>query len=135
MSYKFSISQEKKMKHTHTLGSLLLLVMLSLFFPINAQADNYPTKVGEKLGNGVANVVTGVAEIPKTMMITGHEKGAAYGMTAGFFIGIVHMLGRTLSGAVDIATFVVPTTPIVNPAYIWDDFDKETSYTPMRMRD
>lgn len=115
--------------------TFLLIAILFLLFPINAQASSYAAKVGEKLGNGVANVVTGVVEIPKTMMVTGNEKGVAYGMTSGFFIGIVHMFGRTLSGAVDIVTFVVPTTPMVEPAYIWDDFDKETSYTPMRMRD
>lgn len=113
----------------------LALVILCLLFPLNAQASDYPAKIGEKLGNGVANVVTGVAEIPKTMMVTGQKKGTTYGMTAGFFIGIVHMLGRTLSGAVDIATFLVPTTPIVNPPYIWDDFNKETTYSAWRMRD
>ncbi len=115
--------------------SFLMPAILCLLFSINAQASDYPVKIGEKLGTGVANVVTGVAEIPKTMMVTGHQKGAAYGMTAGFFIGIVHTLGRTLSGALDIVTFLVPTTPVVNPPYIWDDFDKETTYTKWRMRD
>lgn len=118
----------------HTFRLFLLVAALCWLFPMNAQAGEYPARVGEKLGNGVANVVTGVAEIPKTMMITGHQHGAAYGMTAGFFTGLVHMIGRTLSGAVDIATFFVPTTPMVDPAYIWDDFDRETRYAAPRMR-
>ena len=114
--------------------TIALLVVLFLLLPGMAMASDYPVKVGEKLANGVANAVTGVVEIPKTMMVTGRKKGATYGMTAGFFIGIVHTLGRSLTGALDIATFLVPTTPIINPAYVWDDFDRETTYTAWRMR-
>ncbi len=68
------------------------------------------------------------------MMVTGHKHGAPYGLTAGFFIGIVHTIGRTVTGAIDIATFLVPTTPIVKPTYIWDDFDRETTYAAAKMR-
>jgi len=113
---------------------LILSIMFSLS-PNLAMAHEYPAQVGEKLGTGIVNVITGVGEIPKTMMISGREKGATYGMTAGFFTGIVHMLGRTLSGAVDIVTFVVPTTPMVKPPFIWDDFHHtETSYELWKMR-
>lgn len=114
--------------------SLLAPAILCLSLSFNAQADTYPEKAGEKLATGVANVITGVAEIPKNMMITSHKKGTIYGVTAGFFVGLVHTIGRTLSGAVDIVTFVVPTTPIIKPTYIWDDFDRETTYTTWRMR-
>jgi hypothetical protein len=51
-------------------------------------------------------------------------------MTAGFMTGIVHMLGRTLSGALDLATFMIPTRPIVRPDLIWKNFNTETSYNP-----
>lgn len=113
----------------------ILLVSLALaLISSGALANDYPTKVGEKLGTGVANAVTGFVEIPKTMIITGHNKGATYGLTAGFFTGLVHAVGRSVSGAIDIATFMVPTTPIVTPAYIWDDFDRETNYTAAKMR-
>ncbi len=110
--------------------SLPILLALFFFVPYIAMAQSYPTKVGEKLGNGIANVVTGVVEIPKTMIITSQKRGPAYGMTAGFMTGIVHMLGRTLSGAVDLATFMIPTRPLVNPDYIWNNFNRETSYNP-----
>jgi len=108
----------------------LPLILFALFFfaPYVAMAESYPAKVGEKLGNGIVNVVTGVIEIPKTMMVTSHAKGPAYGATAGFMTGIVHMLGRTLCGALDLATFMIPTRPLVNPGYIWNNFDRETSY-------
>lgn len=113
---------------------LFLLFLLIVLLPTSAMANDYPVKVGEKLGTGIANVVTGVAEVPKTMMITGRKKGATYGMTAGFFIGMIHMAGRLFTGALDIATFPVPTTPIPNPTFIWDDFDRETTYNTWRMR-
>lgn len=114
----------------------LLSVTLVIFFlsSQSAMAQNYPTKIGEKLGTGIANVVTGVVEVPKTMMVTGRQKGATYGMTAGFFTGLVHMVGRLGTGALDIATFLVPTTPIPQPAHIWDDFDRETTYKAWEMR-
>ncbi len=116
-----------------TLRIFLLLAAVS-FLPNSAMADNYSTKVGEKLGNGIANAVTGFVEIPKTMIITGRRHGATYGMTAGLFTGLFHSVGRSLAGALDIATFPVPTTPIVQPNYVWDNFDRETTYTEWRMR-
>jgi len=113
---------------------LLILSVLFFFSPYVVMAHEYPTKIGEKLGNGVANIVTGFVEIPKTMIVTSRSDGIAYGMTNGFFVGLVHAVGRTVSGAIDVATFVVPTTPLVEADYIWQDFDKETTYTAPHMR-
>lgn len=107
---------------------LLMLFALSFAAPHTAMAQSYPEKVGEKLGNGLANIVTGVAEIPKTVMATSRTHDPAYAATAGFMTGIVNMLGRTLLGAVDLATFMVPTRPLVSPDYIWRNFDQETRY-------
>jgi len=111
-----------------TLKVLPILFALSFFIPHAAMAYGYPDKIGEKLGNGLANVVTGVAEIPKTIMIVSREKGPAYGATVGFMTGTVHMLGRTLLGALDLVTFMIPTESLVKPDYIWNHFDRETTY-------
>ncbi len=108
----------------------LLLFTLLFFTPYQAMAHSYPAKVGEKLGVGIANVVTGPMEVPRTMMITTRNRGAGYGMTAGFMTGIVHMLGRTLSGALDLATFMIPTRTIVKPDLVWKNMHTETSYDP-----
>ncbi len=108
--------------------TVLIIAALGLFTPYSANASTYPARMGTKLGNGLANVVTGFVEIPKTIMVTGRSNGFAYAATAGFMTGIVHMLGRTLSGASDIAIFMIPTKPIVQPDYVWDNFSKETSY-------
>ncbi len=103
-----------------------IIAVLSVSY--NASASSYPARLGAKLGNGLANAVTGIAEIPKTIMVSNRKEGVAYAATAGVITGMVHMVGRTLSGAYDLVTFMIPTKPIVTPDYIWDDFDKETSY-------
>ena len=111
------------------LKSLLILSMLILFSPHAVMAENYPAKAGQKLGNGIANVATGVVEIPKTIVIISRSEGIAYGVPAGILMGIMQMVGRTLHGALDVATFMVPTQPLVTPDYIWKDFNKETTYS------
>lgn len=110
------------------LSKMLLALVLLFCTPYLAMAHGYPGKIGEKLGVGIANVVTGPMEIPKTMMITTGTRGPGYGMTVGFMTGIVQMLGRTLSGALDLATFMIPTRSIVKPELIWNNFNTETSY-------
>lgn len=112
----------------------LIFITILLFLPQISMAHSYPAKVGEKLSTGVANMVTGIAEIPKTMMVTGRREGATYGMTAGFFTGLVHMMSRTLTGALDVVTCFIPTTPIVHTQYIWEDFNRETTYNAWKIR-
>lgn len=115
--------------------SLLVLSALCFLSPQVALAngatgDSYPEKIGEKLGTGIVNVVTGFVEIPKNIAIESKENGAAYGLTIGFITGIVHSVGRTLTGALDVATFMIPTKPLINPDLVWKDFNKKTDYDP-----
>lgn len=116
------------------LHALLVIFAMFLATPNLVFANQYPDKVVEKLGNGLANTVTGVAEIPKTMIIVGNRDGVIHGMTVGFITGIAYAVGRSLSGAFDIATFFIPTTPFVKPRFIWDDFNRETSFVEAHMR-
>ena len=111
-----------------TLNTLLILFSLCFITPYDAAASTYPARMGLKLGNGLANAVTGVAEIPKTIMVSNRAHGPAYAASAGFVTGLFNMLGRTLGGALDIATFMIPTKPIVQPDFIWQNFNKETTY-------
>lgn len=113
---------------------LFVLLLMALSISGTAVASQYPDKVVEKLGNGLANAVTGVGEIPKTVTIISRRDGIVQGMTIGFLTGIVNTVGRTLSGAFDIATFLIPTTPFVKPAFIWDDFNRETTFVEAHMR-
>lgn len=117
-----------------TIQTIFIVFIVFLATPNLVLADQYPDKVVEKLGNGLANAVTGVVEIPKTITIVGNRDGVIHGMTVGFMMGLVNTVGRSLSGAFDIATFLIPTTPFVKPNYIWDDFNRETTFVEARMR-
>lgn len=114
--------------------ALLILSALFFFSPPAAMAghsaktESYAAEAGEKLGNGIANVATGFLELPKTMILTSRSEGPAYGMTIGLLTGVLHTVGRTLFGVVDVATFLFPTGTSVKPEVIWEDFNKETTY-------
>lgn len=109
---------------------LFVLIIGCLLVPEASWAnESYLAKVGEKFGLGVMNVATGWMEIPKTVYVTTSNEGLAYGVSAGFFKGIAHTFGRTLGGTLEIATFIIPTKPMINPPMIWENFDKETTYS------
>lgn len=115
----------------HTL--LLATVMLAVSAPAahaaaQDESRSYASTAGEKLGIGIINTATGWVEIPKTMIVTTHKDGIAMGLSGGLIKGVAHTLGRTALGVVDLATFVIPTKPMVQPKVVWQDFDKETSY-------
>ncbi|MDH5552601.1 MAG: exosortase system-associated protein, TIGR04073 family [Nitrosomonas sp.] len=107
-----------------------LSLMLSMLFLFSSQAaaDSYFSKSGEKLVSGVTNVATGFVELPKNVILKSQQEGVVYGVTAGLVTGIMHSVGRTVIGALDIVTFIIPTNPSVNPHYVWQDFSRETTY-------
>jgi putative exosortase-associated protein (TIGR04073 family) len=111
--------------------SLLVISALAFLSPQAAMAhsEGYVTHVADKLLLGITNTATGWMELPKTIMITGQKEGIIYGATTGVLAGLMHVVGRTAFGIMDVATFIIPTDPIVNPGYIWEDFGKETSYS------
>lgn len=118
------------------LKPVLVVSILCLFFSQSAMAytanspasESYSYASGEKLVSGLANVVTGVAEIPKSLIIYTRDNGVGYGVTVGLAAAIMHTVGRTLFGALDVVTFMLPTGPTVSPSFIWNDFSTETSY-------
>ena len=112
------------------LQSLLLVSVLLATAAANAaeQDGNYVSRVSEKLGEGLVNVGTGFVEIPKNIYITGEQQGWAVGVPIGFVKGVAQMLGRTGAGVLGIATFYIPTKPVVQSPLVWENFDKETSY-------
>src|SRR5687768_13233377 len=82
------------------LKPLLILSALLFFSPQAAMAHSFAEGVGDKLAHGLANTVTGIGEIPKNIILETNHKGLGYGLTTGLFTGIVHGVGRTLTGAV-----------------------------------
>lgn len=107
------------------------LSAIVLFSP-NSQAEDsgisYPAKIGGKFGIGLINTVTGIVEIPKTMMAVSENEGIGMGMSMGFVKGMTNLVGRTLTGIVDVVSFPIPTKPMVSPAVVFQDFGQETTY-------
>lgn len=95
------------------------------------QYRSYGGKVGHKALNAFANLTTGVLEIPKNIINTTNKSNIIYGAVGGLFKGMVHTAGRIGVGITDLITIPLPTKPIAQPAYIWDDFDVDTTYGPV----
>ena len=109
----------------------LLMIAAALFFftAQTAHAQSYQNIMGEKFVSGIANVATGVVELPKNIVLTSQEKGIPYGMTIGVVSGVAHTIGRTVVGLMDVITFMIPTGPSsVQPQYVWNSFSRETTY-------
>jgi len=102
------------------------------FPPVNdtndPQQQSFGQKGNNKALNAFANLTTSTLEIPKNIINTMNQSNFFYGVFGGFLKGLVNTLGRTGCGIVDLITLPLPTQPIVYPAYIWDDFDVDTTY-------
>ncbi|ADE13824.1 conserved hypothetical protein [Nitrosococcus halophilus Nc 4] len=106
---------------------LLFFLLFGVASPTLAE-EGYGERVGEKLGRGLVNVATGWVEIPKNIVNTSQDSNVGIGVTWGLVKGIGHTLGRTLVGAGELATFFVPTSEIIHPPYIFEDFHRDTTY-------
>ena len=76
-----------------------------------------------KLGRGMANLLTGVAELPLQMERTARTDGQLAGATVGTLRGVGYAIGRTLAGGFEIVTFLLPNptggyTPLMYPEYL-----------------
>ena len=60
-----------------TLKTLLVLFSFCILTPHIASASTYPDRMGTKLGNGMANIATGIVEIPKAIINGNRKNGAA----------------------------------------------------------
>ncbi len=92
---------------------------------------SYGSKVGNKALNAFANLTTSVVEIPKNIINTTNKSNIIYGAVGGLFKGLIHTAGRIGVGVTDLITIPLPTKPIAQPAYIWDNFDVDTTYGPV----
>lgn len=95
-----------------------------------ARHRSYGEKIGGKAANAFANMTTAPLEIPKNMINTSNKSNVFYGIVGGMFKGVINTAGRLAVGIFDLVTLPVPTVPIAQPAYIWDDFGVDTTYGP-----
>jgi putative exosortase-associated protein (TIGR04073 family) len=102
--------------------------------PSPARATDYrsvegssPQEVVDAMANkvvrGIANVATGWLELPKQIYLTVKEDGVAKGIFVGPLRGMGMTLVRTVSGAGETLTFMIPYPgffdPYFEPAYVW----------------
>lgn len=79
-----------------------------------------------KLGRGVINTVTCLAETPAGIYRVSKDKGEVVGVTLGFVEGLVTSFLRGASGIFDMVTFIIPPydRPLMQPEYALDSFEK-----------
>ncbi|MBY0473432.1 MAG: exosortase system-associated protein, TIGR04073 family [Nitrosomonas sp.] len=125
-----------------SISKFALVVSLSFLFSSQVMADkeiienSYFSKAGLKLLSGIANVATGWVELPKNIHLTGQKDTPASGLTIvtlGVFQGAWYTINRTGCGVVDLVTFMIPTNPLVDPIFVWNDFLRETEFNGYQM--
>ncbi len=131
-------------KNNLTFLSLVITGLLFAFSP-SSYADMYETAknttytdstelptygqvVGTKTLSSLVNLTLGWIEIPKNIRNTTNESNIFFGVFGGGVKGIINTAGRFGVGLADLLTFPLPTKPIANPIYVWDDFNVDTVY-------
>jgi len=99
-----------------------------LSFGAIASADDYGSQAAAKFSRGIINLTTGWLEAPKNISNESRKSNAVVGLTYGAVKGSMHTVGRTAAGALDTATFFIPSKSIVHSDRVWDDFNTETTY-------
>ncbi|WP_305906517.1 exosortase system-associated protein, TIGR04073 family [Methylomarinum sp. Ch1-1] len=115
--------------NTHPHLSIIFAALMALSSTVVADdQDSYADKVGRKALNGFANLTTSTLEIPKNIINTTNQSNVAYGFVGGTAKGILNTVGRMMVGLTDLITAPLPTKQFIHPAYVWDDFDADTTY-------
>lgn len=98
----------------------LLLLSLLLAAPFSGRADlQLPPKptMMEKLGRGIANVTLAASELLDSNYELLQEKGPTYAYTVGIARGVSRVIMDTGVGAIEVATFFIPTKSMKMPAH------------------
>ncbi len=105
---------------------VLVVLTLCLVIPSTSNADEagYPVRAVSKFSRGIMNIVMCPIEIPVNFFKEGkrasdEDVNAAYtigGLMTGLITGTGYMIARAGSGVWDVATFVWPTEPLMEPA-------------------
>ncbi len=110
---------------------VLLLIMMIACSPMSfamcpfcqkAQSDKYAESAFGKLGRGLTNTAFGWFELFRQPAINENA-------WEGVGRGVVHAFGRTGSGILEVATFLIPQAeiPLPDPACAMDMFHKSSA--------
>jgi putative exosortase-associated protein (TIGR04073 family) len=91
---------------------------------------SYGEKVGDKTKNGLTNITTSWLEVPKSIInnTNAEDSNIIFGLVGGVIEGVLNTAGRTTAGVADLVTAPLATKPIIQPRYIWEDFDEISTY-------
>lgn len=103
----------KKMVYLEIMFSLLI-------FPLAIYAQDYnPLR---KAVRGGANVLLSAAEVPRQIFSVTKNEGQLTGLFWGPLKGMLYMLGRTIVGGYEVATFIIPPyQPVVEPEFVFSE--------------
>ena len=120
-------------KYKRTLISVLLTGLLVVVTTTShaEEQSSYGADIGNKALNGFTNIFTSWLEIPKNIINTTNESNIFWGLSGGTAKGIINMAGRVGVGVTDVITFPLPTEPIAQSEYVWENFDVDTTYGPV----
>jgi len=96
--------------------------------PLQHQQMSYSDGVVDKFSRGFANTATGWMELPKNIVNESRASNVGYGITLGLFQGVIHTVGRTLIGVVELGTFFIPNAAFIHPRFVWSPLEENTSY-------
>jgi putative exosortase-associated protein (TIGR04073 family) len=100
----------------------------------NASPQDIVDGMATKGVRGATNILTGWAEIPKQIYVTGTEGGWLRGAVIGPFKGIGMTVVRTVSGAGELLTFFLAYPgfydPWMEPRFVWmkESSDKDSPF-------
>lgn len=108
--------------------AMALVLAFGAYAPSSHAEESYFSQVGDKFLTGFANIFTGIGEVPKNIVDASKKTNPVVGSTGGLINGTLHTLGRTASGVFDVITSPIPTKSMVEPKYVWSEFDQTTTY-------
>lgn len=101
--------------------------------------ETYGATFGRKVGSGATNMALGWIEVPKNVLNSANDvdtKYVLFGLVGGVIKGVLHTVGRTMTGVGDLVTAPLPTQSMIRSDYVWDDFKSDTTYGPyFQLRD
>lgn len=112
--------------------SLLCVFSSQTFAAEETNDDSAMSKSLLKVTSGVANVATGWLELPKNISLVGQYQPAPASGAAAVSLGVLqgawYMVNRMGCGMFDLLTFMFPSQPSVDPAFVWNDFSRESKF-------
>lgn len=104
---------------------MVAVVMSMIFGGVALQAsENEPSRVEvsvRQLGRGVANILSGLLEVPMNIYAINQQEGEMAAATYGTLRGVWRCLVRETVGVFEVLTFPVGLKPIVYPEFIAEE--------------